>query len=39
MLPLEAIPTYGIMIEIDKYIDARPNQRHLLLTKREYMFE
>jgi hypothetical protein len=27
------------MIEIDEYIDARRNQRHLVLAEREWMFE
>jgi hypothetical protein len=29
ILPLEAVPIYGIMIELDEYIDARRNQRHI----------
>jgi hypothetical protein len=28
---LEAIPIYGIIIEMDEYMDARRNQRHLML--------
>jgi hypothetical protein len=35
IFPLEAMPIYGIMIEVDEYIDARRNQRHLVLVERE----
>jgi hypothetical protein len=39
ILPLEAMPIYGIMIELDVYIDAKRSQRHLGLAEREWMFE
>jgi hypothetical protein len=39
MFSLEVIPIYKIMIEMDEYIDTRSNQRHLMLTEREWMFE
>jgi hypothetical protein len=35
ILPLEAIPIYGIMIELDEYIDTKRNQRHLGLAERD----
>jgi hypothetical protein len=33
------MPIYGIMIELNEYIDARRNQRHLVLAEREWIFE
>jgi hypothetical protein len=33
------MPIYNIKIELDEYIDARRNQRHLVLVEREWMFE
>jgi hypothetical protein len=39
ILPLEAMPIYGIMIELDEYIDTKRGQRHLELAEREWMFE
>jgi hypothetical protein len=39
ILPLEAMPIYGIMIELNKYIDIKKNQRHLGLAEREWIFE
>jgi hypothetical protein len=39
ILSLEAIPIYGIMIELDEYINAKRNQRHLVLAEREWIFE
>jgi hypothetical protein len=39
ILPLEAMPTYGIMIELDEYIDTKRSQRHLVLAEREWMFK
>jgi hypothetical protein len=35
IIPLEAMPIFGIMIEIDEYIDTRRNWRHLVLAERE----
>jgi hypothetical protein len=32
---LEAIPIYGIMIEMEEYIDARRNQQYLMLVKKK----
>jgi hypothetical protein len=39
ILPLEAMPIYGIMIKLDEYIDAKKSQRHLVLAEREWIFE
>jgi hypothetical protein len=39
MLPLEAMPIYDIMIELDDYIDAKRSQQHLVLAEREWIFE
>jgi hypothetical protein len=39
ILPLEAIPIYGIMIELDEYIDTKRGQKHLELVERKWMFE
>jgi hypothetical protein len=36
---LEAVPIYGIMIELDEYIDAKGSQKHLILAEKEWMFE
>jgi hypothetical protein len=33
------MPIYGIMIELDEYIDAKRSQRHLVLAEREWMLE
>jgi hypothetical protein len=33
------MPIYGIMIELDEYIDTKRSQRHLGLAEREWMFE
>jgi hypothetical protein len=39
ILPLEAMPIYGIMIELDEYIDTKRSQRHLGIAGREWIFE
>jgi hypothetical protein len=39
ILPLEATPIYGIMIELDEHIDVKRSQRHFVLAEREWMFE
>jgi hypothetical protein len=39
ILLLEAMPIYGIMIELDEYIDTKRSQRHLGFAKREWIFE
>jgi hypothetical protein len=35
ILPLEAMPIYGITIELDEHIDTKRGQRHLGLAERE----
>jgi hypothetical protein len=39
ILSLEAMAIYGIMIEIDAYIDTKRNRWHLILAEREWIFE
>jgi hypothetical protein len=39
ILPLEAMPIYGLMIEVDEYIDMKRGQRHLGPAERELIFE
>jgi hypothetical protein len=39
IFPLEAMPIYGIMIEMDEYLKTRRNQQYFLLAEREWMFE
>jgi hypothetical protein len=39
IFPLEIMPIYGIMIEIDEYMDARRNQQYFVSAETEWMFE
>jgi hypothetical protein len=39
ILPLETMPIYGIMIDLNEYIDMKRSQRHLGVAEREWIFE
>jgi hypothetical protein len=39
IIPVEYIPVYGIMEELDNYIDSRRNRRPLSHMEKEWMFE
>jgi hypothetical protein len=38
-LILEEMPIYGIMIELDEYIDTKRGQRHFEFAEREWIFD
>jgi hypothetical protein len=39
ILPLETMLIYGIMTDLDEYIDIKRNQKHLKIAEKEWIFE
>jgi hypothetical protein len=39
IIPVECIPVYGIMQELDNYIDSKRNRHPLMYIEKEWIFE